>query len=278
MPLRPHPTQGEFVSQNGHVMLDQHRCRPHPNLACLSHKTVTLNDSLDNPKAVASLIDHTLLKPDATRADVARLCKEARQFGFVSVCVNPYWVRFAAELLTASSVNVGTVVGFPFGANDEPTKLTEAERALSNGAEQLDMVQNIGALRSQELDVVSKEIADVAALAHSHGAILKVILETSLLSDDEKITACNLASEANADFVKTSTGFSTGGATLEDVKLMRQTVGPSMGVKASGGIRTLEALRLMVSAGANRIGTSSGVSILSEISNLQRNTRGQGAS
>jgi deoxyribose-phosphate aldolase len=241
-------------------------------------RKVTLNDSLDNPKTVASAIDHTLLKPDAARADVGRLCEEARQFGFMAVCVNPYWVRFAAELLTDSSVEVGTVVGFPFGANDAPTKLAEAERALSNGAEQLDMVQNIGALRSQEFEVVRKEIADVAALAHSRGAILKVILETSLLSDDEKITACNLASEANADFVKTSTGFSTGGATLEDVKLMRQTVGPSMGVKASGGIRTLGELRLMVAAGASRIGTSSGVSIMREITARTTNAHGQGSS
>jgi deoxyribose-phosphate aldolase len=239
---------------------------------------VTPNDSLDSPKAVASVIDHTLLKPDATRDDVARLCQEARQFGFVSVCVNPYWVRFAAELLADSSVNVGTVVGFPLGANDPPIKLAEAQRALSNGAEQLDIVQNIGALRSQQLDLVCKEIADVAALAHSQGAILKVILETSLLTGDEKVTACNLAAEANADFVKTSTGFSTGGATLEDVKLLRQTVGTSIGVKASGGIRTLAALRLMVSAGANRIGTSSGVSIVREISAPASSARGQGSS
>jgi deoxyribose-phosphate aldolase len=259
-------------------MLDQRRCQPHPTFASHSQKTVTLNDPLDSPKAVASVIDHTLLKPDATRDDVARLCQEARQFGFASVCVNPCWVRFAAELLADSSVNVGTVVGFPLGANDPPIKLAEAQRALSNGAEQLDMVQNIGALRSQELEVVRKEIADIAALAHSKGAILKVILETSVLNDDEKITACNLVAEANADFVKTSTGFSTGGATLEDVKLMRQTVGTSIGVKASGGIRTLETLRLMVSAGANRIGTSSGVSIVREMSAPGSSARGQGSS
>jgi deoxyribose-phosphate aldolase len=238
---------------------------------------VTLNDSLDDPKAVASVIEHTLLKPDAARADVARLCEEARQFGFVAVCINPYWVRFAAEHLTDSSVEVGTVVGFPFGANDATTKLAEAQRALSSGAEQLDMVQNIGALRSQEFDVVRKEIADVAALAHSHGALLKVILEASLLTKQEKITACTLAAEAKADFVKTSTGFSSSGATLEDVKLMRQTVGPSMGVKASGGIRTLEALRLLVSAGANRIGTSSGVSIVREVTAPTTNAHGQGS-
>ena len=152
---------------------------------------------------------------------------------------------------------MGTVIGFPLGANDTLTKLAEARRALSNGAEQLDMVQNIGALRSHDFDVVRKEIADMAALAHSNGAILKVILETSLLSEPEKIESCNLAAEAKADFVKTSTGFSSGGASPEDVELMRKIVGPSIGVKASGGIRTLEALRVMIAAGANRIGTSS---------------------
>ncbi|MFL6354070.1 MAG: deoxyribose-phosphate aldolase [Bryobacteraceae bacterium] len=239
---------------------------------------MTRNDPLDNPKTVASVIDHTLLKPEATRADVARICDEARQFGFVSVCVNPYWVRFAAELLSDSSVNVGTVVGFPLGANSASTKLGEAQLALSDGAEQLDIVQNIGALRSQEVELVRKEIADVVALAHSRGAIVKVILETSLLTEQDKITACTLAAAAKADFVKTSTGFSTGGATLEDVKLMRKIVGPSVGVKASGGIRTLDDLRLMVSAGANRIGTSSGVSIVREISAPETHVRGQGSS
>ncbi|MGI8958455.1 MAG: deoxyribose-phosphate aldolase [Bryobacteraceae bacterium] len=239
---------------------------------------MTPNDPLDNPKTVASVIDHTLLKPEAARADVARLCDEARQFSFISVCVNPYWVRFAAELLTDSSVNVGTVVGFPLGANTAGAKLAEAQIALSSGAEQLDMVQNIGALRSQEFEVVRKEIADVAALAHSRGAILKVILETSLLSEEEKIAACTLAVEAKADFVKTSTGFAVAGATLEDVKLIRQVVGPSLGVKASGGIRTLEDLRLMVSAGANRIGTSSGVSIVREITGPVTGAFSQGSS
>ena len=259
-------------------MLDQTSVQLHRAFASYSHTAVTLNDSLDNPKIVASVIDHTLLKPEASRADVARLCEEARKFGFVAVCVNPYWVRFAAESLADSSVEVGTVVGFPLGANDTATKLAEAERALSNGAEQLDMVQNIGALRSQEFDVVRKEIADAAALAHSRGAILKVILETSLLTEQEKIAACTLAGEAKADFVKTSTGFSTGGASPQDVKLMRQIVGPSIGVKASGGIRTLEALRVMVAAGATRIGTTSGVSIVTEISASTSNVHGQGSS
>lgn len=239
---------------------------------------MTFNDALNNPKAVASLIDHTLLKPDAARAEVARLCDEAREFSFATVCVNPYWVPFAAENLADSSASVCTVVGFPLGANDVRTKLAEAQVALSGGAEELDMVQNIGALRSQDLQVVRKEIEDLAALAHAHGAVLKVILETCLLSEPEKITACTLALDATADFVKTSTGFSSGGATLKDVKLMRKTVGPSIGVKASGGIRTLDALRLMVSAGANRIGTSSGVSIVRELTAPAANLHGQGTS
>jgi deoxyribose-phosphate aldolase len=239
---------------------------------------VTFKDPLNNPKTVASLIDHTLLRPDAARADMARLCDEAREFCFTSVCVNPYWVRFVAEHLADSSVNICTVVGFPLGANDARTKFAEAQLALSDGAEELDMVQNVGALRSQDLQVVRKEIEDLTALAHAHGAILKVILETSLLSHQEKITACTLAVDAKADFVKTSSGFSTAGATLEDVKLMRKTVGPSTGVKASGGIRTLDALRLMVSAGANRIGTSSGVSILRELTAGSISSHSQGAS
>jgi deoxyribose-phosphate aldolase len=239
---------------------------------------VTIDDQLDNPKTVASLIDHTLLKPEATQPDVVRLCAEARQLSFASVCLNPCWVRLAVEMLTDSSVNVCTVVGFPFGANDSRAKIAEAQLALSDGAEELDMVQNIGALRSQDFNLVRKEISDIADLSHSRGAILKVILETCLLDEQEKITACTLALEAKADFVKTSTGFSTAGATLEDVQLMRQAVGPSMGVKASGGIRTLQALRLMVAAGANRIGTSSGVSIVGELTAPPASASRQGTS
>src|SRR5437868_11732702 len=207
-----------------------------------------------------------------------RACEEAREWGFASACINPCWVRLAVEMLRNSSVRVCTVIGFPLGANDVRTKVAEADNALSDGANELDMVQNIGALRSKDFHLVRNEIADLVHLAHSRGAILKVILETCLLTDDEKITACTLAAEAEADFVKTSTGFSAAGATFEDVRLMRETVGPSIGVKASGGIRTLEALRLMVSAGANRIGTSSGVNILHEISTSVTSLRPQGAS
>ena len=220
---------------------------------------------LNSPHAVASLIDHTLLKPEAAEADIAGLCAEARTAGFASVCINPYWVRFAASQLTNSSVRVCTVIGFPLGANDIRTKITEAEAALASGARELDMVQNIGALRSHSLNTVQEEIAELASLAHAGGALLKVILETCLLTNDEKITACRLAAQARADFVKTSTGFSTSGATVADVQLMRLTVGPSIGVKASGGVRSLHSLREMVAAGATRIGTSSGVKILREL-------------
>ena len=214
--------------------------------------------------SIASLIDQTLLKPEATQADIVRLCHEASPRGFASVCINPAWVRVAKDLLVDSGVRVCTVVGFPLGASRTETKLAEAKLALAEGAAELDMVQNIGALRSGQIDLVQDEISQLAALAHAEGAILKVILETCLLTDEEKTTACLLAVEGKADFVKTSTGFSTSGATEADVRLMRDAVGLAIGVKASGGIRTLEALRRMVLAGATRIGTSSGPQILRE--------------
>jgi deoxyribose-phosphate aldolase len=196
-----------------------------------------------------------------------RFCAEARQWNFVSVCINPCWVRLAVEELSATSVRVCTVVGFPLGANETRTKIAEADTALAQGAKELDMVQNIGALRSRNYHLVYKEIADLADIAHASGAILKVILETSLLTDEEKERACRLAVDAKADFVKTSTGFSAAGATVEDITLMRNIVGDQLGVKASGGVRTLATLRNMVNAGASRIGTSSGVSILEELAN-----------
>jgi deoxyribose-phosphate aldolase len=225
----------------------------------------TLSRTHADASAVASLIDHTLLKPEAAERDIAALCQEAREFGFASVCINPYWVRFALDQLSGSPVSVCTVIGFPLGANVTTVKLMEAQFALSAGARELDMVQNVGALRSGSLDTVQVEIATAATLAHSSGALLKVILETCLLTEDEKLASCRLASQAHADFVKTSTGFSTGGATVADVQLMRRAVGESIGVKASGGVRTLQALRQMVEAGATRIGTSSGVNILREL-------------
>ncbi|MBV9082400.1 MAG: deoxyribose-phosphate aldolase [Acidobacteriaceae bacterium] len=214
---------------------------------------------------MAALIDHPLLKPEATLSDIVRLCSEAREWQFACVCVNPCWVTIAAAELEGSPVRVCTVIGFPLGANTSQIKLTEAEIAISQGALEIDMVQNIGALRSGDLDKVRNEISEITALAHSRTAILKVILETSLLTDQDKVAACRVAVEAGADFVKTSTGFSSGGATVEAVALMRQVVGPSVGVKASGGVRTLGALRSVVAAGATRIGTSSGVSILREL-------------
>jgi deoxyribose-phosphate aldolase len=225
---------------------------------------VTAERYLTNSQSIASLIDHTLLKPEATESDIIRLCREAREYNFKTVCVNPYWVDVARRKLSDSSVLVCTVIGFPLGANLSETKLSEARLALDQGAAELDMVQNAGALRSGDSAFVQAEIAALARVAHAGGAILKVILETSVLSDEEKIAACRLAVEAGADFVKTSTGFSAAGATENDVRLMRATVGPSTGVKASGGVRSLDGLRRMVEAGATRIGTSSGVQIVRE--------------
>jgi len=212
--------------------------------------------------SLAALIDHTLLKPEATRDDIRRLCQEARRHGFASVCVNPFWVSLAAAELKASPVKVCTVVGFPLGASVTAVKVAEAGAALRDGAHELDMVINIGALRSGDQETVLADIRAVAQAAHSAGAILKTILETALLDDNQKVIACTLARLAGADFVKTSTGFGPGGATAQDVALMRLTVGPGLGVKASGGIRSLEDLKSMVAAGATRIGASASVKIL----------------
>ncbi len=229
-----------------------------------------MNDHLDQLSFVASLIDQTLLKPDATETDIARLCTEAKQHGFAAVCVNPHWVRFASGELAGSPVKLCTVAGFPLGANETKTKLFEAELAFSQGAAELDMVQNVGALRSGDTRLVQDEIERLTRLAHSNNALLKVILETCLLNSEQKREACRVALAAGADFVKTSTGFSVGGATREDVALMRQTVGSALGVKASGGIRSLASLRGIVHAGANRIGTSSGAQILAELEDERR--------
>jgi len=212
--------------------------------------------------SIASLIDHTLLRADATRADILQLCREARDYNFASVCVNSYWVPLAARELAASPVLVCTVVGFPLGATSTEAKVGETEAALRAGAQEIDMVLNIGALRGDDDRAVEEEIALVAAASHRGGAIVKVILETCLLSDDQKIAACMLAKMAGADFVKTSTGFGSSGATVPDVELMRRAVGPDMGVKASGGIRTLDDLLKMLAAGATRIGASASVKIV----------------
>jgi len=208
------------------------------------------------------MIDHTLLKPDATQQEIAQLCYEARKYGFASVCVNPTWVSLCAELLKGSSAKVCTVIGFPLGATASETKAFETENAIRQGATEIDMVINIGALKARDLELVAKDIRGVVNVAHPHGAIVKVIIETVLLNDEEKTIACLLSKEAGADFVKTSTGFAGGGATVHDVELMRKTVGPQMGVKASGGVRTFEDAENMIKAGATRIGASAGVKII----------------
>ena len=208
------------------------------------------------------MIDHTLLRPDAAAADIGKLCAEARQYGFASVCVNPYWVTLARAELAGSPVKVSTVAGFPLGANATAIKVAETECAARAGAQEIDMVLNIGELLSGNVEAVENEIAQIVAAARRAGAIVKVILETCLLNDEQKVRACVLATRAGAQFVKTSTGFSSGGATEHDVALLRNAVGPEMGVKASGGIRALEDLEKMVAAGATRIGTSASVKIV----------------
>jgi deoxyribose-phosphate aldolase len=212
---------------------------------------------------IAAMIDHTLLKPQATDTDIRRLCQEARQYQFVAVCVNPYWVPLAAAELSGSAVRVAAVAGFPLGANTTEIKVKEAETAIAAGAHEVDMVLNIGELCGGNIDAVQRDIAAVVAASHSRGALVKVIFETALLNDEQKTAACHLSKDAGADFVKTSTGFSANGATVADVELMRRIVGPTMGVKASGGVRTLDDLHAMYAAGANRIGTSAGVQIMS---------------
>jgi len=213
---------------------------------------------------LASYIDHTLLKPEATTAQVTQLCEEAITHQFIAVCVNPTHVAHACQQLADSAVKVCTVIGFPLGATTSENKFNESLRAIDLGATELDMVVNIGALKDSNDVLVESDIAGVADIAHRHNALCKVIIETALLTDEEKARACQLAQKAGADFVKTSTGFSSGGATVEDVALMRQTVGPKMGVKASGGIRTLADAQQMIQAGANRLGASAGVKIIEE--------------
>jgi deoxyribose-phosphate aldolase len=217
----------------------------------------------ESKPALASYIDHTLLKANATSEQIIKLCNEAKQFHFASVCVNPMHVSLCAELLRDSGVKVGTVVGFPLGANKTETKVFETQKALQDGANEIDMVMNIGALKSGNYSLVSREISDIVRTAHQQNALVKVILETSLLNEEEKIIASLLAVQAGADYVKTSTGFSSAGATVEDVALMRRVVGKEIGVKAAGGIRSLADAKKMISAGATRLGASAGVEIVS---------------
>lgn len=214
---------------------------------------------------VARIIDHTLLKPDATREQIERLCAEARRYRFKSVCVNPTWVPLCVSLLAETpDVLVCTVVGFPLGANTPEVKSYEARQAIDAGAREVDMVMNVGALKSGDLELVERDIRAVVEVAHAGGALCKVILETGLLAVEEIETACRIAGVAGADFVKTSTGFGPGGATVEHIALMRQAVGPQIGVKASGGVRTFEDVQALIAAGATRIGASAGVRIVEQ--------------
>jgi len=218
----------------------------------------------DVPTGVAGMIDHTLLKPDATRAEIEKLCREAAEFRFATVCVNPVWVAESARLLRGSGVGVCSVVGFPLGATTADVKHYETRRAIFDGAVEIDMVINVAALKSGDLRTVERDIEAVVEPCRQCGAISKVIIEAALLTDEEKIAACTLSKAAGADFVKTSTGFGPGGATAADVALMRRVVGAEMGVKAAGGVRDLDGLKAMVAAGATRVGASAGVKIVQE--------------
>ncbi len=221
-------------------------------------------------RRVARYIDHTLLKPEATRDEILKVCEEGARYGFASVCINPTWVREAACALRGSGVKVCTVIGFPLGANAPDTKAYEARRAIFDGAGELDMVINVGALKSNTDALVERDIRSVTDVAREAGCISKVIIETALLTDDEKVRACRIAKEAGADFVKTSTGFSRGGATVADIALMRRAVGAAMGVKASGGVKDLKQAEEMIKAGATRIGASVGVKIVQEAVGARR--------
>jgi deoxyribose-phosphate aldolase len=233
-------------------MVDEGACR------------ISFNGSgADVPTDLARYIDHTLLKPDVGPDDIDRICDEAKQYAFASVCVNPVWVKRCAANLRGSGVKVTSVVGFPLGANAPEIKVLETRRALREGAREIDMVLNIGAMKARDHELVARDIAGVVDACREVGAVCKVILETGLLTDEEKVVASQLAHEARADFVKTSTGFGHGGATVFDVALMREAVGPDMGIKASGGIHTAEDARGMIAAGATRIGASAGIAIVS---------------
>ena len=215
-------------------------------------------------KPLAKYIDHTLLKPDATQDQIDEVLAQAKQYGFASVCINPYWVVRAAASLRDTDVNVCTVIGFPLGANTTQTKVFETGQAIDEGAQEIDMVLNIGELKAGHNDHVRADIQAVADMTHAEGCLLKVIIEAVLLTDDEKVTACKLAAAAGADYVKTSTGFAAGGATVHDVALMRKTVGDKLGVKAAGGIHTYAEAKALIDAGADRLGASAGIQILKE--------------
>jgi len=266
---RPAPTKGEGLNLPDQVCPG---CTQRCAQTCAKNTKEIIAAGADRVSAsekltkvdpsIAELIDHTILKADATRADILKICSEARQYNFASVCVNPYWVPLVRGELAGSPVKVCTVVGFPLGATSTEAKAAEAAAAVRAGAREIDMVINVGALRSGDHDTVKYDIERVVEVSHQGGAIVKVIIETALLNDEQKAVACTLAKLAGADFVKTSTGFSTSGATAKDIALMRAVVGPELGVKASGGIRTIDDLRAMTAAGASRIGASASVKIV----------------
>lgn len=213
---------------------------------------------------ITEMIDHTILKAEAKKSEIEQLCKEAMEYNFAAVCVNPYYVSYCKELLRGSNVKVATVIGFPLGANTKELKAFEALDAVNNGADEIDMVINIGALKDKDYEVVKNDIKLVVDIAKDKAKV-KVIIETALLTDEEKVKACELSMESGADFVKTSTGFSTGGATIEDIKLMKSVVGDNLEIKASGGVRDLDTAKQMILAGATRLGTSSGIKIVKEL-------------
>ncbi|GAB2484749.1 deoxyribose-phosphate aldolase [Alkalibacterium psychrotolerans] len=210
---------------------------------------------------IEKYLDHTVLKPESTDLDIQKACLDAKKYDFKAVCIQPMWVKYTADMLKGSDVNTCTVIGFPLGANTSDVKAYEAKQAVKDGAVEVDMVINIGAIKSEDFSLVHDDIKAVVDAVKGK-AIVKVIIETCLLTENEKVRACEISKRAGADFVKTSTGFSTGGATVEDIKLMRETVGKEMGVKASGGVRSLEDAKAMIEAGATRIGTSNGVAIV----------------
>jgi deoxyribose-phosphate aldolase len=234
------------------------------NIASLPNSKKYITTS---PRYIGDMIDHTLLRPCAIKEEIIKLCEEAKNYSFASACVNLCWVKTSAQLLRGSKVKVCSVVGFPFGATSTDIKVAETKEAISDGATEIDMVINIGELKSDNKNYVLNDIQKVANCCKRNGALLKVIIETGLLTDEEKVIACLITKEAGADFVKTSTGFNCGGATIGDIALMRKVVGPDFGVKASGGIKTLEDALAMIQSGANRLGTSSGIKIISEITN-----------
>lgn len=226
-----------------------------------SRLTSTLGN-VDVGPGINKMIDHTILKPDATQDQIAQICYEARKYGFAAVCVNPSYAKLCSELLQGTDVHICTVVGFPLGATSPEVKAYEAQQSIDDGASEIDMVINVGALKSKDYTLVERDIATVTRTCHAGGAVLKVIIEAALLNDEEKVIACQLAKAAGADYVKTSTGFGPGGATVHDVELMRRSVGPEMGIKAAGGIGSYEDAKAMVAAGATRIGASAGIKIV----------------